>query len=94
MARGEREGYGEPRDVTSLSLSQGTFRYSALPICRSADESATRRGDALRDASPQGPAHQETGNRDKIKERTTYSAGASPSSATSSTGGFCMTQSV
>ena len=24
MARGEREGYGEPRDVTSLSLSVST----------------------------------------------------------------------
>ena len=66
MARGEREGYGEPRDVTSLSLSQGTFRYSALPICRSADESATRNSG---NASPQCPAHQELAT--AIKESTT-----------------------
>jgi hypothetical protein len=30
-ARGEREGYGEPCDVTSLSLSFWIFSYTFLP---------------------------------------------------------------
>ena len=91
-ARGEREGYGEPRDVTSLSLSAlldivpGPYPSAEPPMNRP-------RATPL----PRAPPTRKLGNR-RLREHNSvrdYSAAAaSPSSATSSTGGFCMTQSV